>query len=236
MLVAGLLTVVAASMASAGVLLTEDWESYVSGATPYDSWALGNGTWMPLIPVAGQAKGQQAYTITAGGTSRIGKAHGADLTKFDKVVLEGYFYDTDGTSSMKRTWLGFQNAFTVDNALLRIGCNNMVTYQVHYYDGALKTVDTGVSNATGWHYVKLTNEKSGASWKTTWVLDSATGNFTWAWNAATATHVVVGYNYSCTKEVNWDDIKLTGIPEPGSLLALGTGLLGLFGFIRRRKA
>jgi hypothetical protein len=236
MLVAGLVTMMAASMASAGVVLTEDWESYVSGTTPYDSWTLGNGTWMGLVPGVGQAKGTQAYTISPVGTSRIAKAHGADLSKADKVILEGYFYDTNGASSMKRTWLGLQNGIAVDGALLRIGMNNLATYQVHYYDGALKVVNTGVSNATGWHYVKLTNTKSGSLWQTDWVLDSASGSFTWAWAADKAKNVVLGYNYSCTNEVNWDDIKLTTVPEPGSMLALGTGLLGLFGFIRRRRA
>lgn len=237
LLVAAILAAVLCSASAfAGVLLTENWESYVSGATPYDGWTVGNGLFMGLVPIQGQAMDKQAYTVTAGATSRIGKAVGSDLSQATKVILDGYFYDSNGLSSTKRTFLGFQQDFAVNGALLRVGMNNNAHYQVHYYTSALQTVDTGVSNGTGWHHVTLTNTKVDATnWKTDWVLDTASGSFTWAWNAAGANKVVVGYNYSCGTEVNWDNISLA-IPEPSSILALATGMIGLVGIIRRKRA
>ena len=242
MLLCLLVTLVTASMASATVAWVEDWESYTSGVTPYDSWILGNGVWEPLTG-GGQAMGNQAYRIVGGSTSRIGKALGFNAADQTSVVLEGWFYDTNGATSMKRSWLGFQQDFAVNNALVRIGMNNVATYQVHYWDGgALKTVDTGLGNQAGWHYVKLEMVKNPTDWTCNWQINAAdgtpyTGSFTWGWLAESANNAVVGYNYSCTAEIDWDDISLsyTPVPEPGSILALCTGLVGLIG-IRRRMA
>lgn len=234
-----LCVIVLSTSAFADSLWAENWESYTSGSTPYGSWSLGNGSWLGLAPVNGQAKDTQAYTITGGSTSRIGKGIGSDLSNATQVVLDAYFYDSNGATSTKRSFIGFQNAFTVDTSMLRIGMNNNADYQVHYFSTALQTVDTGVSNSTGWHHVTLTNTKIDATnWRTDWALDDASGNFTWAWSAAGANNIVLGYNYSCGNEVDWDNISVsaTTTPEPGSLLALGSGIIGLVGFVIRRRA
>lgn len=245
-LVATLMVVFTASMASAAGW-TETWESYTSGDTPYDNWVLGNGTWMGLGTPNHTAGGTQSYKITAGSTSRIGKNLGFTASAQDVIVVDGWFYDSSGASSSKRTWLGIQNEFAVDTALARIGCNNAAAgYQFHYYTGgALQIVQTGAPNETGWHYTKLvfTKQPNGTDWKIDWRVDKTggqqyTGSVTYAWGAATATKVVVGYNYSTTVEVDWDDISVSGtvVPEPSGMIALGTGLLGVGGLMRRRRA
>jgi len=243
--VVALIILVAAGMAGAAGW-TETWEGYTSGNTPYDSWVLGNGTWMTLGTPNHTAGGAQSYKI--GGTpapiSRIGKNLGFTASAQDVITLDGWFYDSS-TASTKRTFGGIQNEFAVDTALARIGCNNGAQYQFHYINPALVTVNVGFGNQVGWHYWKLvfTKQTGGVNWKVDWRLDKVdgtpyTGTVTYAWGAATATKVVIGYNYSNTYEVDWDDITVSGtvVPEPSGLIALGTGLLGIVGLMRRHRA
>jgi len=242
-----MIVALASTSAFAGTFWTENWDSYTSGTTPYGSWVLGNGTWQPLTGVASTNSGTQAYGMSSAAesqTSRIGRAVGADLSAYDEVVLDAYFYDAIGTSSMKRSFVGFQNAFTASASLLRIGMNNAAEYAVMYGSTAT-AISTGVGNATGWHHVTLTNTKGSVvggvqQWTTAWALDDASGNFTWAWDAANANQVNIGYNFSCKYEVDWDDISVSAnmntVPEPGSMLALATGLVGFLGIIRRKRA
>jgi hypothetical protein len=232
----------AASMAGAAGW-TETWETYTSGNTPYDSWALNTGTWMTLGAPNHTPGGSKSYQIAAGGGSRIGKDLGFTASSQDVITLDGWLYDSNADSS-KRTWLGLQNEFTVDNALVRIGCNNNANYQFHYYTTALQMVNVGFGNEVGWHYCKLVlTKKPAGQWQVDWRMDKVdgtqyTGSATYDWGASTASKVLVGYNYSTTYEVDWDDISVTGtvVPEPSGMIALGTGLLGIVGLMRRRRA
>ncbi len=245
LLVIGATVILCAGMASAQTGWTEDWEAYTSTAAPYGDWVLDTGVWEPLTG-GGAARGNQAYRFVPVTTTRIGRDLGFDASATQGLTLEGWLYDSNGGSTMKRGSLGIQQDFSISKSLVRIGLNNSSSYQVHYVKSgtSVTVVDTGLRIQTGWHYVKLelVPAADGVNWTCNWRIDAAdgtpyTGFFTWDWLAESANKVVVGYNLTTSNEVDFDDITVTPnlVSEPGSILALGTGVVGLFG-IRRRMA
>lgn len=236
--------------------LEETWDGYTSGSTPYGKnngwdWELKNGDWMGLN---GPAKsGSQSYSIDYGSTSEITYAIDLNTSAIDHVVVQGWLYDSGDLSN---SWLGLGNHETTNNSLVRIGTNNSLEYQVQwgmFFEGSgLNTVSTALPIEAGWHYTRLdiVNANYLGFWRCDWLIDSAdrtvrkTGSFSWFFDRPSATRVVLGSNVSTYGAVAWDDIKVGSyefvgpalpIPEPGGLFALGTGLIGLAGIIRRRR-
>lgn len=228
---------------------SETWEGYTNGATPYGSWELQAGAWGGISTPGYDSN--QCYSVAQGNTARIRKA--VNLDDQTHIVLQGWLKDSGGANS---SMLGLAGDNTADNnSMIRIGANSASNYQVQYYEGlgsGLITVDTGLAAEAGWHFTRLDLEDTGfvGIWNVTWRMWNTaktverTGQFGWFFNKTDANYVTLGSPNATAGAVAWDDIEVGSlddvgpppvVPEPSSLLALGSGLAGMAAFIRRRR-
>jgi len=91
--------------------------------------------------------------------------------------------------------------------------------------------------ASALHVEYFINPKFDGSDVANMALDVTTASTRWANSANVGGMVMGSYNTSCTKPGRIDSVYFGGevVPEPAGLMALGTGMIGLLGLIRRRK-
>ena len=188
LMAAGLVTMWA-TWAGATTFLTEDFES------GQGTWTQNSGTWTTEATPA-DPKGL-SWKSPDGVITRASKSF--DSGTSDVIRIKFDFYTNSAATNTQRCWGGLQDVGAnqtpvVDNAMMRIGTNNLANYQFHYWSTALQVVDTGVPLAVGWHSVEIKATMS--TQVIDWKIDTASGSVTNTSLVVRPNGVVLGYNYS----------------------------------------
>ena len=152
------------------------------------------------------------------------------------------FYDTNAANTGQRNWI---QAMSYDGGgvsgslqqLFAIGAYNSLApttvYQGRIAVGGINWFTTSIDRVTGWHTARIKQE--GATGLLTMWIDGTQIQQTTLATVYPLTAIRVGSGLSNNGAgMYFDDITFV-TPEPGSMVALGAGLLSMVGLIRRKK-
>mgnify|MGYP000109058063 CR=1 FL=1 len=241
-ILAAALTVACACSAGA---FTENFDSYADQAAFNAVWgnsgspvALSNNQWV--------SSPNSVYQGTAAVQSRILLSNPVPA---QQLKFSFMFYDETGTGSLARAYgmvyARSGNLWTDSlQQIIAVGKYNSVATTKYFARIAFGSLNwfvldapTSPDRSVGWHKAEVIgavdpNDPTKA--QLSFYIDGQLGKTVGGVANSVFNFVVLGSGLTSTHGMYFDDVSV--VPEPGSLLALGSGLVGMAGLLLRRRA